>query len=83
MVGLDLLVVVEEEKNHGEVFRLINSTSIPLIPKTNHPTSFSEFLPIDLCNLCYNFITKVIAMRIIPILSCSLSEEQLGFFKGR
>jgi hypothetical protein len=68
MVGPYLLVVVEETRIRGEVFRPINSTFIALIPKTNHPTSFSDFHPIALCNLCYKIITKVIARRIKPIL---------------
>jgi hypothetical protein len=41
------------------------------------------FGPIALCNLCYKIIAKVIAKRIRPILSRALSEEQMGFLKGR
>jgi hypothetical protein len=37
----------------------------------------------QLCNLCYKIITKIIAKRIRPILSRTLSEEQFGFLKGR
>jgi hypothetical protein len=83
MVGPDLLAMVEDTRIRGEVFRPINSTFIALIPKTNHPTSFSDFRPIALCNLCYKIITKIIARRIRPILSRTLSDEQLGFLKGR
>jgi len=83
MVGPYLPDMVEETRIRVKVYRLINSTFIALIPKTNHPTSFPEFFPIVLCNLCYKIITKVIARRIKPILSCSLYEEQLGFLKGR
>jgi hypothetical protein len=53
------------------------------IPKVNNPTTFGDYRPIPLCNLCYKLISKVIANRIKPILSRSLSEEQLGFLKGR
>jgi hypothetical protein len=41
------------------------------------------FRPIALCNLCYKIISKIIAKRIRPIMSCTLSEEQFGFLKGR
>jgi hypothetical protein len=83
LVGKDLLDVVEETRLGGEVIRSINSTFIALIPKVNCPSSFGDFRPIALCNLCYKIIAKIIARRIRPILSRSLSEEQLGFLKGR
>jgi hypothetical protein len=56
---------------------------LTLIPKNNHPTTFGDYRPISLCNLCYKLISKIIALRIKPILSRSLSSEQLGFLKGR
>jgi hypothetical protein len=58
-------------------------TFLALIPKINKPTSFGDFRPIALCNLCYKIIAKLIANRIRPILSRSISDEQLGFLKGR
>jgi hypothetical protein len=83
LVGQDLLDMVEESRIRGEVISSINSTFLALIPKVNNPTAFSDFRSIALCNLCYKIIAKVIAKRIRPILSRSLSEEQLGFLKGR
>jgi len=83
MVGPYLLAMVEDTRIHGEVLFPINSTFIAMISKTNHPTSFSDFQPISLCNLCYKIITKIVARRIRPILYCTLSEEQFGFLKGR
>jgi hypothetical protein len=83
LVGDDLLEMVEESRIRGEVVRGLNSTFLALIPKVNKPTSFDDFRPISLCNLCYKLISKIIANRIKPILSRSMSEEQLGFLKGR
>jgi hypothetical protein len=83
LVGDDLLEVVEDSRNRGEVVRALNSTFLALIPKVNKPTSFGDFRPIALCNLCYKLIAKIIANRIKPILSRTLSGEQLGFLKGR
>jgi hypothetical protein len=83
LVGPDLLAMVEDTRCRGEVCRTINSTFLALIPKSNRPLSFSNYRPIALCNLCYNIVTNIITRRIRPILSRSLSEEQLGFLKGR
>jgi hypothetical protein len=83
LVGEDLLEAVEESRQRGEVIRSLNSTFLALIPKVNNPTSFGDYRPIALCNLCYKIIAKLIANRIRPILSRSLSSEKLGFLKGR
>jgi mannosylglycoprotein endo-beta-mannosidase len=83
LVAKDLLEAIEEAHLKGEVNRTLNSTFISLIPKINGPTTFGDFRPIALCNLCYNIITKIIAKRIKPIMSRTLSEEQFGFLKGR
>jgi hypothetical protein len=83
LVGEDLLEMVEESRLKGFIVGSLNSTFLALIPKANKPTTFGDFRPISLCNLCYKLISKIIANRIKPILSRSLSAEQLGFLKGR
>jgi hypothetical protein len=83
LVAKDLMEVVEESCIKGEVIKSLNSTFIALIPKVNGPTNFGDFRPIALCNLYYKVISKIIAQRLRPILSRSLSEEQFGFLKGR
>jgi hypothetical protein len=83
LVGGDLLDMVEEARLNGNISGGINLTFIALIPKVNKPQNFGDYRPISLCNLCYKIISKIIANRIKPILSRSLSEEQLGFLQGR
>jgi hypothetical protein len=83
LIGDELLEVVEDSRIRGEVVRAINSTFLALIPKVNKPSTFGDFRPIALCNLCYKLIAKIVANRIKPILSQTLSGEQLGFLKGR
>jgi hypothetical protein len=79
----DLLDVVEDARIRGKVNSQLNNTFIVLIPKSNLPRQFKDFRPISLCNLCYKIISKIIARRLRPFLSRALSEEQLGFLKGR
>jgi hypothetical protein len=83
LVGDDLLEMVEDSRLRGKVSGSINSTFLTLIPKENKPTSFGDYRPISLCNLCYKLISKIIANRLKLVLSRSLSGEQLGFLKGR
>jgi hypothetical protein len=83
LVGVDLLELVEDSRLRGKVTGALNSTFLTLIPKENNPISFGDYRPITLCNLCYKLISKIIANRIKPILSRTLSGEQLGFLKGR
>jgi hypothetical protein len=83
LVGDDLLALVEDSRLHGSVNKSLNVTFLTLIPKVNNPSSFRDYKPIALCNLCYKLISNIIANMLKPILSRSLLEEQLGFLKGR
>jgi hypothetical protein len=83
LVGGDLLEMVEETRTKGLSAGRLNSTFLALIPKVNKPHTFGDYRPISLCNICYKIITKIIANRLKPFLSESLSMEQMGFLKGR
>jgi hypothetical protein len=82
LVGEDLVQMIEESRKLGSVIGSLNSTFLALIPKEKKPSSFRDYRPISLCNLCYTLISKVIANQIKPILSSNLLEEQLIFLKG-
>jgi hypothetical protein len=53
LVGEDLLAMVKDSRLLGSITGGLNSTFLTLIPKANKPTSFEDFRPISLCNLCY------------------------------
>lgn len=83
LVGEDLLAMVEETRRRGAVVSGLNATFLALIPKANNPSSFDDFRQISLCNLCYKVITKLIANRLKPFLSISISFKQMGFLQNR
>eukprot|EP00253_Pinus_taeda_P003487 PITA_03487 len=83
LIGSEIAEVVEESRLKGEIYRPFNSTFIALIPKKDEPETFEDFRPISLSNCIYKIIAKVIASRIVPILSRNISMEQFGFLDGR
>jgi hypothetical protein len=83
ILGNDILDMVEDSKRKGRVIGALNDTFISLIPKSDNPGSFGGYRPIDLCNLVYKIITKIIATRIKSSLSFGISKEQFGFLEGR
>lgn len=69
LIRQDLLLAIEDCRTSGRMSEAFNSTFITLIPKVDKPQSFDDFKPISLCNCIYNITSKIIALRIKPILS--------------
>ncbi|KAL0448729.1 UNVERIFIED_CONTAM: hypothetical protein Slati_1429800 [Sesamum latifolium] len=59
------------------------ATTISLIPKTDCPTSWSEYRPISLCNVTNKICTKLLTIRLGHVLPKALSLSQSGFVPGR
>eukprot|EP00253_Pinus_taeda_P008342 PITA_08342 len=83
LVGSEITDVVEESRQKGEAYNPFNSTFVALIPKKDDLKNFEDFRSISLCNCIYKIIAKVIAIRIVPILSRNISMEKFGFLNGR
>jgi len=60
----------------------INSTFIEVITNLYFPNTFYDFHPIALCHRLYKIISKVIAVRLKPLLSIVISSKQFRFLKG-
>lgn len=60
---LNTLVVLEFFLS-SKLLKQLNSTSIALIPKVQHPTMVTEFKPISCCNILYRAIAKILANRL-------------------
>jgi hypothetical protein len=61
----------------------LNSTNITLIPKGDTQTSMKNWRPIALCNVLYKIVAKVLANRLMVVLSKCISENQSAFVPGR
>lgn len=60
-----------------------NKTNIILVPKVKNPSSMSNYRPINLCNLKYKLVTKVLANKLKIILDKFISQAQSAFILGR
>lgn len=82
-VGTDIVNVVLEILNGGDLEVEWNQTQITLVPKTKKPKRMTEFRPISLCNVHYKLISKVMVNRLKKIFPEVISQEQSAFLPER
>ena len=61
----------------------LNETLITLMPKCQGADCLGAFRPISLCNTIYKVVTKIIVMRLRPLLPSLISPLQTAFVPGR
>ena len=83
VVGDTVINAVLDFLNFGYMVPKINYTHIVLIPKIKSPEKISDFHPINLCNVIYKIISKVLANRLKQILPHIISLTQSAFVPGR
>lgn len=63
--------------------RTINETHLRLIPKIISPKKVADYSPLALCNVIYKIISKLIAIRLQPLLGDLIAETQSAFVPKR
>ena len=83
VVGDSVKREIKEVFRKQKVLEYLNQTLIALIPKQPGPEIVSHYKPISLCTTVYKIISKIIVMRILPLLPSLISPMQTSFIQGR
>lgn len=83
IVGWDVTKAVQEFFRGGVMPGEWNDTSIVLVPKVKVPESVSQFRPINLCNVCYKIISKVLVLRLKNFLPEAITDNQAAFLSQK
>lgn len=75
----DLNAAIKSFFIFGHLLKEMNHTHIVLIPKTNSPSTFYEFRPICLSNICYKINTKILSNRLKQVMHKFISPYQTAF----
>ena len=78
--------IVAEVQNFfesGTMSPSINTTHVRLIPKGQGPKFVSDYRPIALYKVYYKIISKILSLRLRPILGHIVSENQSALLPGR
>lgn len=83
IVGADLIRIVRNFFETGQMVPELNETNIVLIPKKKTPMDMGDLRPIALCNVSYKIVSKVLANRMKLMLDKVVSPNQSAFIPGR
>lgn len=79
----DVMNFVGEFFQTGKIPSGCNSSFIRLIPKVASPMVVTDFRPISLIGGQYKIMSKLLTLRLAPIMNSIISLEQSAFVKGR
>lgn len=82
-IGHSIVTEVQSFFSCGSLPPTLNETHIRLIPKTLSAKRVEEYRPIALCNVLYKIISKLLSLRLKPVLHSIISENQSAFIPGR
>eukprot|EP00253_Pinus_taeda_P021755 PITA_21755 len=83
LIKWEVWKIAEESRSMRWMYPGLNATFIALIPKSEESNRPDKYRPIALCNIIYKIISKVVALRLKPVLPHIISPEQSGYVEGR
>ena len=83
IVGHQVVSFVQEFFSTGKFVSEVNKTFICLIPKKAGADTFDQLRPISLCNWVYKLVSKILVLRLCPILRGLITPFQAAFVPGR
>lgn len=79
----DITKMVRNFFKYGTLPEKINETHIILVPKIPHPEEIGHFRPISCCNFLMKIITRIMALRMKPLMNKIITMNQSAFVEGR
>lgn len=83
IINLDLLASVHAFFCGQVMPKFMQHACLVMLPKVEYPNKLIEFRPISLSNFTNKIISKLLCLRLAPILPNRISKNQFGFVKGR
>ncbi|KAJ4817271.1 RNA-directed DNA polymerase (reverse transcriptase)-related family protein [Rhynchospora pubera] len=80
---LDIMNVFHQLFTGNLCMHDLNYAHIILLPKSDHAQGVSDFRPISIINYIPKLISKVLALRLKPLLPALIAPCQTGFIRGR
>ena len=82
IIATNVIEVVQSFFISKFMLKELNHTFIVLIPKNSKACEFKDYRPINLCNLIYKVISKILANLMGPILKKIIAPTQANFVSG-
>lgn len=83
VVGPAIVQEIQMFFSSGFLPQSMNVTHVRLIPKDIGAKGVTDYRPIALCNVFYKIISKLLSLRLKPVLGSIISENQSAFIPGR
>ncbi|KAK6784899.1 hypothetical protein RDI58_018354 [Solanum bulbocastanum] len=82
-LGEEIIDLVLHFFSTSKLCKVINCTTLTLIPKVAQPSKVSEFRPIFCCTLLYKIISKVLTNRMQYVMEVLMDKNQSVFVPDR